>query len=193
MADDTIITVIGHLTADPELRYTPSGAPVSNFTIASTPRFFDRQSSEWKDGETLFMRCSLWREAAENASESLRKGMRVIAQGRLKARSFETREGEKRTAWELDVDEIGPSLRRATAQVQKTTGGGQGPGGFSGGGQNQGGFGAGGGDSFGGGGQQSSGGWGGHQGGSGGGQSDPWGGQPSSGGWDTPSNDEPPF
>lgn len=189
MADDTIITVIGHLTADPELRYTPSGAPVSNFTIASTPRFFDRQSSEWKDGETLFMRCSLWREAAENASESLRKGMRVIAQGRLKARSFETREGERRTAWELDVDEIGPSLRRATAQVTKTTGGGQQSGGFSGGAPasaSQGGFGSGGG--------QQSGGWGGHQGGSGGGQPDPWGGQPSSGGgWDTPNNDEPPF
>lgn len=188
MADDTIMTLVGYLTADPELRYTPSGAPVSNFTIASTPRFFDRQANEWKDGETLFMRCSLWREAAENASESLRKGMRVIAQGRLKARSFDTREGERRTAWELDVDEIGPSLRKATAQVQKTTGGGQ-SGGFGGG--NQGGFGGGG---------QGAGGWGGGQpsggGGqpSGGGQSDPWGGQPSTGGgWDTPNNDEPPF
>lgn len=184
MADDTIMTLVGYLTADPELRYTPSGAPVSNFTIASTPRFFDRQSSEWKDGETLFMRCSLWREAAENASESLRKGMRVIAQGRLKARSFDTREGERRTAWELDVDEIGPSLRKATAQVQKTTGGAQAAGGFGG---SQGGFNSGG-DSFGGG-------WGGQPSGAqaGGGQSDPWGGQPSSGGWDTPSNDEPPF
>ncbi|WP_300344098.1 single-stranded DNA-binding protein [Nesterenkonia sp.] len=188
MADDTIMTVVGYLTADPELRYTPSGAPVSNFTIASTPRYFDRSANEWKDGETLFMRCSLWREAAENASESLRKGMRVIAQGRLKARSFETREGERRTAWELDVDEIGPSLRKATAQVQKTTGGGASGGGF-GGGSPQGGFGSGG-DSFGGG---QPGGWGGGQ-QAGGGQSDPWGGQPSSGGgWDTPNNDEPPF
>ena len=137
------------------------------------------------------MRCSLWREAAENASESLRKGMRVIAQGRLKARSFDTREGERRTAWELDVDEIGPSLRKATAQVQKTTGGGQ-SGGAGGG---QGGFG---GNSFGGG-TQAAGGWGGGQPASGGQpsgapQSDPWGGQPSSGGgWDTPTNDEPPF
>ncbi|MGO1522884.1 MAG: single-stranded DNA-binding protein [Nesterenkonia sp.] len=182
MADDTIMTLVGNLTADPELRYTPSGAPVSNFTIASTPRFFDRQNSEWKDGETLFVRCSLWREAAENASESLRTGMRVIAQGRLKARSFETREGERRTAWELDVDEIGPSLRRATAQVQKTTGRNQ-SGGFGGG--SQGGFGSG---------QPSSGGFGGGQ-PSGGGQPDPWGGQPSSGGggWETPNNDEPPF
>lgn len=186
MADDTIITIVGYLTADPELRYTPSGAPVSNFTIASTPRFFDRQNSEWRDGETLFMRCSLWREAAENASESLRKGMRVIAQGRLKARSFETREGERRTAWELDVDDMGPSLRKATAQVQKTTGQGASSGGFGG----QSGFGSAAG-SFGG----QSGGWDAQpsQGQPGGGQPDPWGGQPSSGGWDTPNNDEPPF
>ena len=120
MADDTIMTIVGYLTADPELRYTQSGSPVANFTIASTPRYFDKQSNEWKDGETLFMRCSIWREAAENTTESLRKGMRVIAQGKLKARTFETKEGEKRTAWELDAEEVGPSLRKATAQVQKT-------------------------------------------------------------------------
>ena len=152
MAGETIITVVGNLTADPELRFTPSGAAVSNFVIASTPRFFDRQSNEFKDGETLFVRCSLWREAAENAAESLTKGTRVIAQGRLKARSFETKEGEKRTSWELDVDEIGPSLRFATAQVQRQGGqGGQGrPGGqgFGGGAPAGGGFG--GGDSYGG-------------------------------------------
>ena len=120
MADDTQMTIVGYLTADPELRYTPSGYPVANFTIASTPRYFDKQANEWKDAEPIFMRCSIWREAAENTSESLRKGMRVIAQGRLKARTFETKEGEKRTAWELDVEEVGPSLRKATAQVQKT-------------------------------------------------------------------------
>lgn len=119
MAGDTIVTVIGNLTADPELRFTPSGAAVANFTIASTPRTFDRQSNEWKDGETLFLRSSVWREAAENVAETLQKGMRVIAQGRLKSRSFETKEGERRTVTELDVDEIGPSLRYASAQVQR--------------------------------------------------------------------------
>ncbi|GAA1175946.1 single-stranded DNA-binding protein [Nesterenkonia xinjiangensis] len=191
MAGETIITVVGNLTADPELRFTPSGAAVANFSIASTPRFFDRQANEWKDGETLFVRCSLWREAAENAAESLTKGMRVVAQGRLKARSFETKEGERRTSWELDVDEIGPSLRFATASVQRQSRGGGGGGGFSSGGGGAGfgggaaaggGFG-GGGDSFGGGGgQQPS-----------GGSSDPWGGQPSGGGWDTPDSNEPPF
>ncbi|MDZ5077352.1 single-stranded DNA-binding protein [Nesterenkonia sp. HG001] len=190
MAGETIITVVGNLTADPELRFTPSGAAVANFSIASTPRFFDRQANEWKDGETLFVRCSLWREAAENAAESLTKGMRVVAQGRLKARSFETKEGERRTSWELDVDEIGPSLRFATASVQRQSRGGGGGGGFTSGGGGAGfgggaaaggGFG-GGGDSFGGGGQQPS-----------GGSSDPWGGQPSGGGWDTPDSNEPPF
>lgn len=124
MAGETIITVVGNLTADPELRFTPSGAPVANFAIASTPRFFDRQANEWKDGESLFVRCSLWREPAENLSESLTKGTRVIAQGRLQARSFQTKEGENRTAWELEVDEIGPSLRFATAQVGRSGGGG---------------------------------------------------------------------
>lgn len=186
MAGETIITVVGNLTADPELRFTPSGAAVSNFVIASTPRFFDRQANEWKDGETLFVRCSLWREAAENAAESLTKGTRVIAQGRLKARSFQTKEGENRTSWELDVDEIGPSLRFATASIQRQGRGGGG-GGFGGGAAAGGGFG--GGDSFNGGSPgQSSGGWGND------GGADPWGGQPSGGGgWDTPGSSEPPF
>ena len=121
MAGDTIMTVIGNLTADPELRFTASGAAVANFTVASTPRQFDRQSNEWKDGETLFMRCSVWREAAENVAESLTRGSRVIVSGRLKQRSFDTKEGEKRTVIELEVDEIGPSLRYATAAVQKAT------------------------------------------------------------------------
>lgn len=119
MAEETVITVIGNLTADPELRYTQNGLAVANFTIASTPRKFDRQSNEWKDEEPLFLRCSLWREPAEHAAGSLTKGSRVIAQGRLKQRSYETKEGEKRTSFELDVDEIGPSLRYATASVQR--------------------------------------------------------------------------
>ena len=120
MAGDTVITVVGNLTADPELRFTPSGAAVASFTIASTPRQFDRNTHEWKDGEALFLRCSIWRQAAENVAESLQRGMRVVAQGRLKQRSFETREGEKRTVIELDVDEVGPSLRYATAKVNRT-------------------------------------------------------------------------
>ncbi|GAB2472404.1 single-stranded DNA-binding protein [Jatrophihabitans fulvus] len=134
MAGDTVITVVGNLTADPELRFTPSGAAVASFTIASTPRQFDRQSNEWKDGEALFLRCSIWRQAAENVAESLTRGMRVVAQGRLKQRSFETREGEKRTVIELDVDEIGPSLRYATAKVNRASRGGGGDGGGYGGG-----------------------------------------------------------
>jgi single-strand DNA-binding protein len=117
MAGDTVITVIGNLTSDPELRWTPSGAAVATFTIASTPRTLDRQTQEWKDGEALFLRCSVWRQAAENVAESLTRGSRVMAQGRLKQRSFETKEGEKRTVVELEVDEIGPSLRYATATV----------------------------------------------------------------------------
>lgn len=132
MAGETVITVVGNLTADPELRFTPSGAPVANFTIASTPRIFDRQANEWKDGDALFLRCSLWRDAAENVAESLTKGMRVIASGRLTQRSYETREGEKRTVVELQVDEIGPSLRYATAKVTRgSRGGGGGGGGHS--------------------------------------------------------------
>jgi single-strand DNA-binding protein len=117
MSGETIITIIGNLTADPELRFTPSGAAVASFTVASTPRTFDRQTGEWKDGDTLYLRCSIWREAAENVAESLTKGTRVIVQGRLVQRSFETREGEKRTVVEMQVDEVGPSLRHATAKV----------------------------------------------------------------------------
>lgn len=133
MAGDTTITVVGNLTADPELRFTPSGAAVANFTVASTPRIYDRQSGEWKDGEALFLRCNIWREAAENVAESLTRGSRVIVQGRLKQRSFETREGEKRTVVEVEVDEIGPSLRYATAKVNKASRSGGGSGGFGGG------------------------------------------------------------
>jgi single-strand DNA-binding protein len=131
MAGDTIITVVGNLTADPELRFTPSGAAVANFTVASTPRTFDRQTNEWKDGEALFLRCNIWRQPAEHVAESLTRGSRVIVSGRLKQRSFETREGEKRTVIELEVDEIGPSLRYATAKINKSTRGGGG-GGFGG-------------------------------------------------------------
>ena len=121
MAGETTLTIIGNLTTDPELRFTPNGAPVTNFTVASTPRQFDRQANEWRDGETLFMRCSLWREAAENATESLAKGMRVIVEGRLVARSWDDKDtGQKRTVMEMQVDEVGPSLRYATAQVSRT-------------------------------------------------------------------------
>jgi single-strand DNA-binding protein len=132
VAGETVITVIGNLTADPELRFTPSGAAVANFTVASTPRTFDRQSGEWKDGEALFLRCNVWRQAAENTAESLTRGMRVIVSGRLRQRSFETREGEKRTVMEMEVDEVGPSLRYATAKVNKATrqGGASGGGGY---------------------------------------------------------------
>ena len=124
MANDTIITIIGNLTATPELRFLPNGAAVANFTIASTPRAFDKQANDWKEGETLFMRCSVWRDAAENVTETLQTGMRVIAQGRLKSRSFDTKEGDRRTVMELDVDEIGPSLRFASATVQRQSSGG---------------------------------------------------------------------
>ncbi|OKJ42296.1 single-stranded DNA-binding protein [Streptomyces sp. CB01580] len=126
MAGETVITVVGNLVDDPELRFTPSGAAVAKFRIASTPRTFDRQTNEWKDGDALFLTCSVWRQAAENATESLTRGMRVIAQGRLKQRSYEDREGVKRTVYELDVDEVGPSLKNATAAVTKTNGN-QGP------------------------------------------------------------------
>ena len=127
MANETVITVIGNLTSDPELRYTQGGAAVANFTIASTPRNFDRASNEWKDGEALFLRASVWKEYAEHVASSLTKGSRVIAQGRLKQRSYETKEGEKRTSMELEIDEIGPSLRYATAQVTRATSSGQAP------------------------------------------------------------------
>jgi single-strand DNA-binding protein len=121
MAGETVITVIGNLTADPELRFTPSGAAVANFTVASTPRTFDRASGEWKDGEATFLRCTVWRQHAENVAESLTRGARILVQGRLAQRSFETREGEKRTVVELQVDEIGPALRYATAKVNKVS------------------------------------------------------------------------
>ena len=171
MAGETVITVVGNLTNDPELRFTPSGAAVANFTVASTPRTFDKNSNEWKDGEALFLRCSVWRQAAENVAESLHRGTAVIVQGRLKQRSYETKEGEKRTVYELDVDEVGPSLKFATAKVTKASRGGSG--GFSGGGQSYGGASSGG----------------------GGDDGDVWstpaptGGGRSSGGW----SDEPPF
>src|SRR2546421_5035149 len=138
MAGDTTITVIGNLTDDPELRFTPSGAAVAKFRVASTPRFMDKASGEWKDGEPLFLSCTVWRQAAENVAESLQRGARVIVSGRLRQRSYETREGEKRTVIELEVDEIGPSLRYATAKVQKMSR--SGGGGFGGGGQGGGGF-----------------------------------------------------
>jgi single-strand DNA-binding protein len=132
MAGETIITLVGNLTADPELRFTPSGAPVANFTVASTPRTFDRTSNEWKDGDAMFLNCAVWRQAAENVAESLTKGMRVIVQGRLRSRSYETREGEKRTVFEVDVDEVGPALKYASAKVTRNAGGGGGN--YSGGG-----------------------------------------------------------
>ena len=171
MAGDTIITVVGNLTADPELRFTPSGAAVANFTVASTPRIYDRQSGEWKDGEALFLRCNIWRDAAENVAESLTRGARVIVTGRLKQRSFETREGEKRTVVEVEVDEIGPSLRYATAKVNKSGGKGGGGGGFGGG------------ASSGGGGSRPA---------ATESQEDPWGSAPASGSF-SGSDDEPPF
>ena len=143
MAGETTITVIGNLTDDPELRFTPSGAAVAKFRIASTPRTLDRASGEWKDGEPLFLACSVWRQVAENVAESLHRGSRVIVSGRLRQRTYETREGEKRTVMELEVDEIGPSLRYATAKVQKMSRSGGGGGGFgSGGGGNSSGGGA---------------------------------------------------
>ena len=137
MAGETTITVVGNLTNDPELRFTGSGSAVANFTIASTPKTFDRQTNDWKDGETLFLRSSVWKEAAENVAETLVKGMRVVAQGRLKSRSYDTKEGEKRTVIEFEIDEIGPSLRWASAKVTRTQRNNQG-GGFSGGQQAQG-------------------------------------------------------
>ena len=177
MAGETTITLIGNLTADPELRFTPSGAAVASFTVASTPRVFDRQANEWRDGEAMFLNCSVWRQYAENVAESLQRGSRVIVHGRLKSRSYETREGERRTVFEVDVDEVGPALRYATAKVTRTSGGGSSSGG---GGQWQGGGNQGG--AQGGGGWQSSGGYGGGDNRSAG--NDPWA---------QPQNDEPPF
>ncbi|PJN21834.1 single-stranded DNA-binding protein [Kitasatospora sp. CB02891] len=198
MAGETVITLVGNLVDDPELRFTPSGAAVAKFRIASTPRTFDRQTNEWKDGESLFLTCNVWRQPAENVAESLQRGMRVIVQGRLRQRSYETKEGEKRTVFEVEVDEVGPSLRSATAKVTRANrSGGPGGGGGGGFGGQQGGGGYGGGN-------QGGGSWGGN---SGGGQSgpsdDPWassapsGGQ-QGGGWGAPSggggySEEPPF
>ncbi|WP_341926333.1 single-stranded DNA-binding protein [Nocardioides psychrotolerans] len=133
MAGETIITVVGNLVDDPELRFTPSGAAVANFRIASTPRTFDKQSNEWKDGDALFLSCAVWRQAAENVAESLQKGMRVVVQGRLKSRQYETREGEKRTVMEIEVEEVGPSLKYATAKVTRASRSGGGGGGYGGG------------------------------------------------------------
>ncbi|MDT7669663.1 MAG: single-strand DNA-binding protein [Pseudonocardiales bacterium] len=194
MAGETVVTLVGNLVDDPELRFTPSGAAVANVRIASTPRTYDRQSGEWKDGESLFLSCSVWRQAAENVAESLQRGMRVIIQGRLKQRSYDDREGQKRTVFEIDVDEVGPSLRSATAKVTKAmrSGGGEGGGGNFGGG--------------GGGGNNSGGGFGGG-GGQGGAapQNDPWATPQGGGGQSAPANDpwagqsgggsmeEPPF
>jgi single-strand DNA-binding protein len=180
MAGDTNITVIGNLVAEPELRFTPSGAAVANFRVASTPRFFDKNTNEWKDGDSLFLSCSVWRQYAENVAESLQKGMRVIVTGRLKQRSYETQQGEKRTVFEIEVDEVGPALRNATAKVNRVMREGGGSGGY-GGGNSGGGFS---------GGQGGQGGQGGPvaQGGQGGGQpaqNDPWA--------NGPTNDEPPF
>ncbi len=192
MAGETQITLVGNLTGDPDLRFTPSGAAVANFTVASTPRTFDRQSGEWRDGEAMFINCSVWRQYAEHVAESLTKGMRVIVQGRLKSRSYETQQGDRRTVFEVDVDEVGPSLRYATAQVTRTSGGGQGGGNWQGN-QNQGG-----GQNYG-----NQGGYGNQapqgQGGQGG---DPWGGSGGgySGGnrggndpWNQSAAEEPPF
>jgi len=167
-AGDTTITMIGNLVDDPELRFTPSGAAVAKFRVASTPRYLDRQTNEWKDGESLFLQCQIWRQAAENVAESLTKGMRVILSGRLKQRSYETKEGEKRTVFEVEVDEVGPSLRNATAKVTKTARQGANAGG---------GFGAPATESF---------------------NDDPWAAAapssaPAGGGWATATNDEPPF
>src|SRR5450432_4611631 len=132
-AGDTQITIVGNLVDDPQLRYTPTGQAVANFRVASTPRFLDKQTNEWKDGDSLFLSCNVWRQAAENVAESLQRGMRVIVQGRLRQRSYETKEGEKRTVFEVEVDEVGPSLRSATAKVVKASRGPGGGGGFGGG------------------------------------------------------------
>jgi single-strand DNA-binding protein len=176
-AGDTAITIAGNLVDDPELRFTPAGQPVAKFRIASTPRFLDKNTNEWKDGDSLFLTCNVWRQAAENVAESLTRGMRVIVSGRLRQRSYETKEGEKRTVYEVEVDDVGPSLRNASAKVNKVARSG-GDGGYGGGQRSQGGQGGqGGGRSSGGG-----------QGGHGGGDPDPWA-TDSPGGF----SDEPPF
>jgi single-strand DNA-binding protein len=173
-AGDTQITIAGNLVEDPELRFTPAGQPVARFRVASTPRFRDNATGEWKDGDSLFLTCNVWRQAAENVAESLTRGMRVIVSGRLRQRSYETKEGEKRTVYEVEVDDVGPSLRNASAKVNRVARSGSGDGGYGGGQRNQGG----------GGGGRSGGG----QGGSGGADADPWA-SDTSGGY----SDEPPF
>jgi single-strand DNA-binding protein len=176
-AGDTPITVVGNLVADPELRFTPSGQPVATFRVASTPRMRDNATGEWKDGDSLFLSCNVWRQAAENVAESLQRGMRVIVTGRLRQRNYETKEGEKRTVYEVEVDDVGPSLRNASAKVNRASRG-SGEGGFGGGG--------------GGGNRSGGGGYNGGQGSSGGGSSrneDPWASDASGGGY----SDEPPF
>ncbi|MDR7330524.1 single-stranded DNA-binding protein [Corynebacterium guangdongense] len=212
-AGDTPITIVGNVVADPELRFTPSGAAVANFRVASTPRVYNRDSGQYEDGEALFLTCNVWRQAAENVAETLSKGMRVIVNGRLKQRSYQTREGEQRTVFEVEVDEVGPSLKFASAQVNRNPReGGSGGGNWSGGG-NQGGGGQGGGNFGGGAGGNTGGNWGGNQGGFGGGnsggggnfggqqsnqggnapQNDPWNSAPPAGGFGGGADDEPPF
>ena len=171
-AGDTQITIAGNLVEDPELRFTPAGQPVARFRVASTPRFRDNATGEWKDGDSLFLTCNVWRQAAENVAESLTRGMRVIVSGRLRQRSYETKEGEKRTVYEVEVDDVGPSLRNASAKVNRVARSGGGDGGYGGGQRNQGGGGRSGGG----------------QGGSGGADADPWA-SDTSGGY----SDEPPF
>jgi single-strand DNA-binding protein len=178
-AGDTQITIAGNLVDDPELRYTPTGQAVANFRVASTPRFLDKATNEWKDGDSLFLTCNVWRQAAENVAESLQRGMRVIVTGRLKQRSYETREGEKRTVYEVEVDDVGPSMRNASAKVTKSNRSGGG-GGFGGGGQ--------------GGAPRGQGGPAGYGGPSGGrGAEDPWAASEPGGSGDAGSSDEPPF
>jgi single-strand DNA-binding protein len=183
-AGDTQITIAGNLVDDPELRFTPAGQPVARFRIASTPRFLDKNTNEWKDGDSLFLTCNVWRQAAENVAESLTRGMRVIVSGRLRQRSYETKEGEKRTVYEVEVDDVGPSLRNASAKVNRIARSG-GDGGYGGGGGGQRSSGGSGGRSSGG--QRDQGGYGG--GGGGGAESDPWATDSAGGGY----SDEPPF
>jgi len=177
-AGDTQITIAGNLVGDPELRYTSTGQAVASFRVASTPRFLDKSTNEWKDGDSLFLTCNVWRQAAENAAESLQRGMRVIVTGRLRQRSYETREGEKRTVYEVEVDAVGPSLRNASAKVNRVARSGSGDGGYSGGQRGSGGSGG-----------RSAGGQGTSGGGHGGGESDPWATDSPGGGY----SDEPPF
>ena len=177
-AGDTQITIAGNLVDDPELRFTPSGQPVAKFRVASTPRFKDNQTGEWKDGDSLFLTCNVWRQAAENVAESLTRGMRVIVSGRLRQRSYETKEGEKRTVYEVEVDDVGPSLRNASAKVNRVARSGAGDGGYGGGQRSSGG-------------RSSGGGQGGGYGG--GGEPDPWASDSSSSGSGGGYSDEPPF